>query len=731
MERNFFHFCKVKINFFSKAAVNIFIFLPYYFSVIQLLKTLFKPWKRIVFKKSKVGFSLKEWLEIGFANLVSCTIGFIMRFSLLCFYLIFQLIYLFFLPLIFLIFIIILPFLYLISLFQKTEEEKKQSLKKVFIENHCLKEENLKKVEEWFEIYWQLWVQKKNFFELKNLFSIPPLARDWSAGYTPNLDQYGEELTRNISYFKTLIDREKEISQIEQILSKTQQANVIIVGEEGVGKHTIVEALAKRIYEGQSNPILAYRRLFKIDIEKIIAQTTDFIKRENLLKEIFKEAEMAGNVILFIDNFERYVGGKGQEIDFSIIIGEFAKSSHLQFIGVTTPFFYQKFIYPNERIYPLFEKVDVYEISKEEAEKILLEKAFEFEKRFKVSIFYETIKEIIEKSQFFITDIPFPEKAIVLLDEAFAVAKQNKIVKITPSMIDQLISQKTHIPVIIDEILKNKLLNLEKYLQEKIVFQQEAIQNLASTIRRSFVIFSKRKKPLASFLFLGPTGVGKTQTAKALTEVFFGSEKYLLRFDMSFYQQKSDIDKLLGSITSGEPGILAQAIRQHPYGVLLLDEIEKADPDLLNIFLTLLDEGYLTDGFGKKIDCKNLIIIATSNAGSDLIFEKGENLDSKTFINFLISQKIFTPEFLNRFDGIVVYRPLSKQAIKEIAKKIINQIIEDVRKIHKIEIKIDEEFIDKICEKGYDPQFGARNLERIIRQEIEDKISRLILSSKT
>lgn len=716
MKKNFYQYLINNLNNFGEFTINIFIFLPYFFSITNLIKTLFHPWKNIQVKKTSPGFSFSEFIDILFFNLISRSIGFIMRFSIIVFYFIFQSFFMFFLPVIALVYFLLQPLLYLIYLIKKSPDEIKNNLKNEFIKNHLLKEENKKNVELWFEKYFDSHLKKRQWWKLNNLMSYPPLARDWSYGYTPILDQYCQDLTSPsyLVHLNNIVDREKEINEIELVLSKNSESNVIIVGEEGVGKHTIIDAFAKKIYSGKTTQQLMYKRILKVNMEKINQDINFF---ESLLKEAYE----AKNIILFIDNFEKY-------LDLITSFEKFIKSNQLQVIAETTPFFYQKYIYSNEIANRLFEKVDVYEINKNQALNILLEKFSDFENHYHVYIPYETLLEIVDKSQFYITYIPFPEKAIELLDSTCVFTKKNdkKIAFknyypiVTLENVNYVLAEKTHIPTIIDKQLKEKLVNLETLLKSEIFDQNEAINKLSSSLRRSFLMISKRKKPLATFLFLGPTGVGKTQTAKAIAQVFFSTSKskenlnsnkvsYLIRFDMSNYQSKYDIPKLIGDINTGEPGLLTSAIREQPYGVLLLDELEKADKNLLNIFLTIIDEGYFTDGFGRRVDCKNLVIIATSNAKSE---------------------KDFPPEFINRFDGVITFNQLTKNALRLIAQKVLDQIIFDIYQLYKIKVKIKEETINSLIEKGYSLEYGARNLERVIRDEIEDKIAQLIFSDK-
>lgn len=676
---------------------------------------------------------MEEWLGRASFNIISRGIGMIMRLSVVAAYIIAEIVFILALPFIIACYLILTPFLYIAYNLSPLASEKKDALRKRFLKERLLSEDNRASVEAWFESYYTF-LHQSPWWSLQSLFSTPPLARGWSTGYTPTLDQYTEELTKPKKHFKDLVDREKEIRLISLILSKSESSNVLVVGDEGVGKHTIIEGLAKLIYEGKINPLLAYKRIVKLDIGSVISRTIDSVQREALLKDLLAEAAAAGNIIILIDHFDRYISGQGSDrIDLTAAIASFARSDKVQFIGVTSPFFYQKYVMPNAAIHRLFEKVDVYEISLSEAMKVAMKAAYEMEVRYRLIIPYETIKEAVEKSNFYITTIPFPEKAIALLDESCAYFKNTQKqfeAVITPDIADTVLTKKTHIPVTLDERFREKLLHLETLLSEKIISQPQAIANLGSTIRKSLMIAGSRKKPLASFLFLGPTGTGKTETAKVLADVFFGSKDYLIRFDMSFYQSKNDIAALIGSLDTGNPGIMTAAVRERPWGVLLLDEIEKAHSDLINIFLTVLDEGYFIDGYGKRVDCKNLIVVATSNAGSEFIFKQTDPSTPADLISYLVERKLFTPEFLNRFDGVIIYTALSKEALVTLVQKMLGAIAQEVYRMHGVRIGVNKDFLAGLIEKGYNPRWGARQMARIIRDEVEDTIAQRLLSGQ-
>lgn len=728
---------------YFEAIYNLFIFFPYFFSVGPLFKTLFLPWKKIVSVKASRGFSISEFFNNLMFDIISRSIGFAMRISLILFYVLLQIFFILITPFIIIFAVISSPFILLTMPFTKNEEEKTKDLKDGFISLHSLKDESKNMVASWFDLVYEERFHTKPWYDLKTLMNTPPLARDWAVGYTPNLDEFSINLTSS-EYQKNIrnhiVGREAESNLIEQALSSSSEANALLVGNEGVGRHTIIETLSKKVYEGKINNLLSYKRILQLNMEKILAEYTDSKSRENFMESLLYEASYSRSVILVIDNFERYCSTSPNHFDLSLSLEKYGKSNYLQIIGITTPFAYEKYIFNNSKIRNIFTKIDFEEISKDKALYILMEKVLEFEAKHSIIIPYETIVQVVEKSNFFITNIPFPEKALQLLDDICVFAAQNNKKIVLPEIVDTVLTNKTHIPTTLNDEIKNKLLNLEKLLAKRIIGQDEALSELSSTMRRSFLLIGKRKKPISSFLFLGPTGVGKTETAKVLAEVFFGSFENLLRFDMSLFQSKTDVDKLIGSIENLNPGLLTNSIREKPYGILLLDEIEKAHPDILNIFLTIIDEGYFTDGFGQTVDCKNLVIIATSNAGAKHIHElllrqhvntlSQNSISSNSIIDYLVENSLFSPEFLNRFDGVVAYKPIQEDSVNVLAINLVEQLKNIIYENYKVHINVKEETIKEITQKGYEKQFGVRNLQRILRQNLEDKIAKNLLEGR-
>lgn len=604
----------------------------------------------------------------------------------------------------------------------------------------CLKFFNLelddiKHVLAWFDREEEKKKNESRFWEKENLLKKKALGIYWSYGYTVNLDRYSTDFTREQPFSSHLVGRDKEVAQIENILARENQSNVILVGEEGVGKKTIIFQLANNIREGKIFPTLKHKRILEIDVNSIIGEGKDLIGAQNTFQKVIAEASWAGNIILLIPNFDMFVTSFKGRIDLAPVFEKYANGSTLQIIGLTSPDRYQKYIYPNASVGKLFNKVVVDAPSREQAKEILETFATNYEKSKKVYIIYQAINEAVEKSDRYITDIPYPEKAIDLLDEAVVFVAMRKGKEVTAKEVDQVLSDKTRIPIgEISKEEKEKLIDLENVIHKRLIDQEEAVNDLADAFRRTRLQLGQRKKPAGVFLFLGPTGVGKTETAKALAEAYFGSEERLVRFDMNEFQDDGAGNRLLGYFEKDEPGIFIKALRENPFCVLLLDEIEKASKNVLNLFLTAFDEGYLTDNFGKKISLQEMIIIGTSNAGAEYIRQKinqgiGVEDFKKELVDNLLKESVFSPEFINRFDSVVVFKPLTNENLKEIARLLLEKLNERLA-VRNIKILITDILLEQVAKQGFDPVFGARPMKRLIQDKIEAPLAQKILKGE-
>jgi ATP-dependent Clp protease ATP-binding subunit ClpA len=498
----------------------------------------------------------------------------------------------------------------------------------------------------------------------------------------------------------------------------------------------------------------------EINLEKILATDRDPKVREAILEELFAEADRAGNIIFVVHNFDTYMSSGEGRVDLTIPLEKFLRSDRIHVIGITTPFAYQKFLFAKQILKSHFTILEVKEITPEITLQILLEHAHRFEARYRVILPYETLLTSVQKSAFFITDIPFPEKALMVVDECCnrvikSEAPRGQMRTVMADLVDLVLAERTHVPTTLTSVFKVKLLTIYDKLNTYVIGQQQTMGELSAALQRSFLMVGKRKKPLASFLFLGPTGVGKTETAKVLAREFFESENTMIRFDMSEFQRVEDIARLIGDPVSGDPGLLVSTIREKPYGVLLLDEMEKAHHDLLNIFLTLLDEGYITDSLGKHVDCKSLVVIGTSNAGALEFFNQASlsissgaptssegNLPSSDPVNltaykptidimsFLIEKQYFSPEFLNRFDGVIAFAPLSSETAFVIGRKMVQELALNIQNLHNVTITVSDETLKQIITKHFNPAYGARDLQRAIQEQVENIIAQKILSGE-
>lgn len=608
--------------------------------------------------------------------------------------------------------------------------------KKILIDSK-LKAEDIENLTSWLESLEERIEERKKFWQWKNLIKKGSLAKEWTAGYTITLDRFSIDLSEIVKKkgFPEIIGHRKEIEAMERILARREINNVLVVGEPGSGRKSMVEAIAIKSALGESLPEVNYKRVLQLDLPSLAAQTETTEEAEILLDTIFRETISAGNVILVIDDFHNYVGGviRPGLIDISGVISPYLALPQFQIVAITTFEGLHKYIEQNPSILTLFEKVEVSEISERETLMLLENLALFLEQKYKKFISYPALRDIINYCSKYLPAKPFPEKATDLLDEVMVSLAQTRDKILLPRHVAQIITERTKIPIGEIELKEREiLLNLENLIHQRIINQEEAVKEVSAALRRARAEVTIRKGPMGSFLFLGPTGVGKTETSKALAEIYFGSEERMIRLDMSEFQAISDIPRLIGS--PGQEGLLTTRVRERPFSLILLDELEKAHPNILNLFLQVLDEGHLTDGLGRKVDFKNTIIIATSNAGYQIILEalKEKTEWSKVkerILNFIFEKGIFRPEFINRFDGVIVFRPLSKENLLDIAELMLQKLKKNLAQ-KDIDFVITLPLKEKIVELGYDPTFGAREMRRVVQDKVENLLASALLSGQ-
>lgn len=619
--------------------------------------------------------------------------------------------------------------------------------------------------------------------------------------YGRDLTQYAKD-----GKLDPVIGRQKETERVVQVLSRRTKNNPVLIGEPGVGKTAVAEGLAQEITEGKIPEILKDKRVVTLDLASMVAGAKYRGEFEDRLKKIMEEIRNAGDVILFIDEMHTIIGAGAAEgaIDASNILKPALARGELQAIGATTLDEYKKHIEKDAALERRFQPITIEAPSIKDTIKILEGLRDRYEAHHRVKITDEALKAASELSERYITDRFLPDKAIDLIDEAASRVRIQTItappeLKDTESRIEELSQEKeeaintqnyekaaklrdeekklreelkrkredwqddkrsksnqvgyeeiahivsswTGIPVkkmTVEE--SERLLNLEDLLHERVIGQDQAVKAVASAVRRARVGLKDPKKPIGSFIFLGPTGVGKTELSRALAESLFGEEDAMIRIDMSEYMEKHSVSRLVGSppgyVGYDEGGQLTEKVRRKPYSVILFDEIEKAHPDVFNILLQLLDDGRLTDSKGRTVDFKNTVVIMTSNVGASTIkkqktlgFAAPQNEEKAEYEKMRDNvmddlRRSFRPEFLNRIDEIIVFHSLNQEQINEIVELMVKDLEERLEKLD-IDIKITDKAKEYIGKAGFDPQFGARPLERTIRKKIEDKLSEEIL----
>ncbi len=569
--------------------------------------------------------------------------------------------------------------------------------------------------------------------------------RNESSTLDPRLLENGVDLTmraRN-GHLDPVFGRDKEINRVIQILSRRNKNNPIIVGEPGVGKTAVVEGLAQRIVDGQVPDFLKAKSIFSLNVNSLVSGTRYRGELEDKIKNVLSLIQ-GKDVILFIDEMHTIVTAGSSEGGLNIgnILKPVLASGTLSTIGATTISEYRKYIEKDTALERRFMTVNVEETTVPATVSILKGLKEKFESHHNLTISDEALRAAAELSARYISDRFLPDKAIDILDEAcskkrnlYGGGQDNQLNK---SDIQDVIVEMTGIPLQnLTETESERLINMEKALAERVVGQDEALKAIAKAIRRSRSGLKDPTRPVGSFIFLGPTGVGKTETAKALSEFLFGEESALIRLDMSEYMEKNSSSRLIGAppgyVGYDEGGYLTEAVRRKPYSVILLDEIEKAHEEVFNMLLQVLDDGRLTDSKGRTVDFKNTIIIMTSNLGTEELksrkavgfgaMDSEKSKDEEKNVQFEALKRAMRPEFINRIDNIIVFNKLNKENIKSIAYLLIERVGDVLRAERNIELNVTDDVLEYLTDISYDEQYGARPLKRVVETALEDKLS--------
>ncbi len=564
------------------------------------------------------------------------------------------------------------------------------------------------------------------------------IGRDWSSGYTHTLEVFASDVTAQLQRLGraiTLVGHTEEKRTIVEYLNRGHAHNIILIGEEGIGKERLIYALASDFVASNVPLNLKYRHLYMLDVGRVVSGASE-AEQEAQLRAVLDEASSVGNIILVIPDFHFLVGGTAAKaagmMNASAVLAPYLESSDIHIIALTSPDAYYRYVKPNHSLDTYLLPVEVKEIGSLEALHIIQDEVFRYEGQ---SIFtYQALAKIITICEQHVHDKPYPEKALELLDEVSGKLAERAHSLITSQDVEQVLSQKLKVPLGTASANERDVLNnLEELIRGRIIGQTEAVKAVANALRRVRAGLHSGKRPIGSFLFLGPTGVGKTEMAKTIAALYYKNDKAFIRLDMSEYQTAESIEKLIGTETT--PGLLTTAITDQPFSVVLLDEIEKAAPSIRNLFLQILDDGHITDGYGKRVDFTNAMVIATSNAGAEYIREAvaQNNVNDQLrphLLELLQTQGTFSPEWLNRFDSVVVFLPLTKDEIRQVAKLQVQDLVQRV-KGHNINLTVADDVYDFLVEKGYDPQFGARPMRRAVQDTIETVLAKSLLNDSS
>ena len=562
------------------------------------------------------------------------------------------------------------------------------------------------------------------------------IARDWSFGYIPLLTRFGQNISDQISRGGMLsADLEAHTQALEQMIETFGNAgrqNVALVGGEGVGKTTIVHAFAERLLDASSKlpEALKFRQVFILDSSALIASAPGRGELENLVMQVLNEAYSAKNIIICLDNAQLFFEEGVGSVDLTNVLLPILEAGRLRIILTMDEQRFLKIGQRNPGLVNALNRIVVGEASEEETLAAMQDQLIRTEYQRKVTYMYQALEEAYRLSQRYVHDLSMPGRAIKLMETAAGYAEGGLV---TMNSVQKAIEQTMDIKVGVanGEDERQKLLNLEELIHKRMINQVRAVNVVSDALRRARAGVRNENRPIGTFLFLGPTGVGKTELAKALADVYFGGEDRLIRLDLNEYVRSEDVARLIADGANDPTSLTAQAMKQ-PFSVVLLDEIEKAHPNVLTTLLQLLDEGILRDIKNREISFRDTIVIATSNAGADRIreyIERGYQVEQfeQQFIDELINSNQFRPEFLNRFDEIVTFRPLAKEELVQVIDLILAGINKTLA-VQKVSVEVAQDAKLYLVEKGYDPRLGARPMRRVVQRAVENTIAKQMLA---
>lgn len=591
-------------------------------------------------------------------------------------------------------------------------------------------------VAEWIRLREKIREDHERFVRLAVLKPNTAMNRSMTARATPLLDRFSEDLTlsaRN-GYLPAIVGREHEMEELLRAIESGERS-VVLVGGRGAGKRALVEGLARRMVEEDVPRELFDRRLVSINIAQVIAAGDPSLAPERFFS-MLEEVSLSGNIILVLEGIEALTGGVSSgPMDLAEGLATELGKGNFIVIGTTTPEAYTAYV-ERRTLGSILVRVDVPEMDPDSAIRALMARCGAIEYKHGVYFTFAAVERAVNLSGRYLHDLALPAKALDVIREAAVLARKRRgeHAFVNAEDVAAIIHDKTQIPVeAVSADESKKLLGLEDRLHQRIVGQNEAVTAVAQAMRRARAELREGKRPIANFLFLGPTGVGKTETAKALAAEYFGDEANMIRLDMSEYQDSTAVHRMIGAPGDERGGLLTEAVRKRPFSIVLLDEIEKAHPDILNLFLQVMDDGRLTDGVGRTIDFTNIVLIATSNAGTAFIQDQVKaGSDIERIKTMLIEQElkgIFRPEFLNRFDAVIVYKPLAMEDVEQIAWLMVRMIERQLEQ-KGIRFRAEDEAVESLARQGFDPAFGARPLRRVIQDRVDNQIADMLLKGE-